>query len=742
MFNFQKRFSVVMQLDSMDCGVACLKMVAKHYGKDISLHYLKEKTHLSRLGVSFSDISDAAQMLHFKTLAVKASIEDLCQNNFYPFIAHWREIHFVVVHEVIKRKANYFFKVADPGIGLVEYTQEEFLAGWTNKGKANGYVLLLQPSAQFYQPNPDESDLLKEEDFSFSFFLPYLKRHSKQIAQIFMGVFITTVISFIFPFLSQSLIDNGINQRNIEFIRTILMVQVILFCFQLFIEVIREKLVLHTATQVNLWIKSDFLNKLLKLPISFFDSTNFGDISQRLDDHERVQEFISLGSVSALFSCINITVFGVIFALFDPFIFFIYLLGTVLYVVWTMLFLKKKEILDQKAFTQMAFAQSTVQQIINGIQEIKLNGSENRRRYDLEKNTAQMAKINLRNQYIQHLQLKGGGIINEFKNMFIIFVAAGAVVNNGLTLGMLISIQYIVGQLNIPVNNLINFIITSHRTKLSFQRINEIHTKPNEDNDLEGTDIQLYPKSGDITLKNVSFRYGGKSSPLVLKDLSITIPENKVTAIVGASGSGKTTLMKLLLKFYKVTEGKIQVNDFNINHCGSAYWRTLCGSVMQDGYIFDDTILRNITESRSNEPLDRERLLMAVKMSNMEEFIELLPGGYNTKIGASGLTLSGGQKQRILIARAIYKSPKYLFFDEATSSLDATNEKEIVDNLNRFFINKTVLIIAHRLSTVKNADNIIVLDKGQLLEQGTHQQLIERKGAYYSLVKNQLELDA
>ncbi len=728
-----KSFPFYRQLDQMDCGPTCLRMIAKHYGRSYSVDYLRRKSNITREGVSLGGIAEAAEAIGFHTLAVSAEFKTLVDEVPLPCIAHWRQRHFVVVHKIVKDTVY----VADPAHGLLQYSKKDFLEAWIGKGadeNTEGYLLLFETTPRFF-----ESDFEEKKKYGFDFLFGYFKPYSKYIFQLFLGLFAGSILQLIFPFLTQSIVDYGINYQNISFIYLILIAQLTLFISQTTVEVIRSWILLHVTSRINISLISDFLMKLMRLPIAFFDSKNTGDIIQRIYDHDRIQQFLSSTTLNTIFSAFNVVVFGAVLAYYNWTIFFIFLLGSLIYVGWTLLFLKKRAELDYKRFDQEADNQSSIYQLITGMQEIKLNGSERRRRWEWEAIQVKLFKVSLKSLSLTQSQNMGGRFFNELKNILITFVAAKSVIDGQLTLGTMLSVQYIIGQLNLPINNFITFIQSGQDAKISLERLAEIHDKEDEEDDTLEL-VKELPKSRGIRIRNLSFRYGGKSSPKVLEDLTFDIPQGQTTAIVGASGSGKTTLIKLLLKFYAPSKGDIKVGNIKLGNLGTTYWRKNCGSVMQDGFLFGDTIARNITESDSEGFIDKKRLLNAANVANILEFIEELPSGFNTKIGSAGVNVSGGQKQRILIARAVYKNPNYIFLDEATSALDANNEKMITEKLEEFYDGKTVVVVAHRLSTVKNADQIIVLDKGKIVEKGTHKELTAKKGVYYALVKNQLEL--
>jgi ATP-binding cassette subfamily B protein len=728
------KFPFYKQLDQMDCGPTCLRMVAKHFGRSIPIDVLRRKSNITREGVSLGGIAEAAEDIGLHTLAVSIDFKTLEEEVPLPCIAHWRQRHFVVVYE-IKKDVVY---VADPAHGRVKYSKEDFIKGWIGKSadpeSSEGYLLLLEPTPEFFNADPDE-----KKEYGFKFLFWYFRPFKKYILQLILGLVVGSLLQLIFPFLTQAVVDYGINYQNINFVYLILIAQLTLFVSQTTVELIRGWILLHMTSRININLISDFLIKLMRLPIAFFDSKNTGDIIQRIYDHNRIQNFLSSTTLNTLFSAFNFVIFGAVLAYYNLTIFTLFFIGSVVYVGWTLLFLKKRAELDYKRFDQSSDNQSSLYQLISGMQEIKLNGSERRRRWEWEAIQVRLFKISIKGLALSQTQNTGGQFLNELKNILITFVAAKAVIDGQLTLGMMLSIQYIIGQLNLPINNFISFIQTGQDAKISLERLAEIHLKDDEEDRNEDF-IKELPDDKSIHIKDVSFRYGGVSSPWVLQNLDFTIPEGKVTAIVGASGSGKTTLIKLLLKFYEPTEGNILIGPSKLENISTGTWRKACGSVMQDGFLFGDTIARNITESDSEGITDKERLQHAVNVANIDNFIEGLPSGFNTKIGSSGVNISGGQKQRVLIARSVYKNPKYIFFDEATSALDANNEKVIMENLQEFYKGKTVVVVAHRLSTVKNADQIIVLDQGKIIERGSHKDLTDLRGAYYTLVKNQLEL--
>ena len=727
-------FPFYKQPDAMDCGPTCLRMVAKYYGKNITLQELRSLANTTREGSSMLGLSDAAEKIGLRTLGVKVTYDKMLEDATMPCIAHWNQNHFVVVYKMKKDKVY----LADPGHGLLVYTKAEFLKCW--KSDTNeGILLLLETSPAFYENDTPNENGKAQQGFSFLF--RYLFKYKKLLLQLVIGLLAGSLLQLIFPFLTQSIVDIGVQNNDIHFIYLILFAQLMLFLGRTTIEIIRSWILMHISSRINISLVSDFFVKLMRLPISFFDVKMTGDIMQRIADHRRIESFLTSTSLNVLFSFVNLIVFSFVLAFYSMTIFAVFFIGSLLYFTWILFFLKRRADLDFKRFTQNSQNQSKVMELITGMQEIKLHNAERQKRWQWENIQVRLFKINIKGLALEQTQNAGSGLINELKNILITFLSAKLVINGEITLGMMLSISYIIGQLNSPVMQLVGFTQTLQDARLSLERLSEIHNKEDEEkpgseliHSLSDIDSEKLP----IILKDVSFQYTGTYGDPVLKDLDLIIPANKVTAIVGSSGSGKTTLMKLLLKFYEPVTGDISVGPQNLNTISAGAWRDVCGVVMQEGYIFSDTIANNIAVG--DETIDMKRLKHAVTVANIKEHIESLPLRYNTKIGMEGTGLSTGQKQRILIARAVYKNPDYLFFDEATSALDANNEKVIMNNLDQFFKGKTVVVIAHRLSTVKNADQIIVLDKGKIVEYGNHAELASLKGNYYELVKNQLEL--
>ncbi|HCY81801.1 MAG TPA: ABC transporter ATP-binding protein [Xanthomarina gelatinilytica] len=726
-----KSFPIYKQRDHKDCGPTCLKIIAKHYSKVLNIQQLRALSETTRVGSSLLGLSEASEKLGFRSLGVKIDLKKLLEAPL-PCILHWNKNHYVVLYKIKKE----VFYISDPGHGLLKYSKEEFLKHWIGNNATDqteeGIALLLEPTPKFYNSDFDT----EKQEFGFKFLSRYIFKYKQFLWQLVIGLIAASLLQLIFPFLTQSIVDVGIKNQDIHFIYLILFAQLALFVGRTAIEVIRSWILLHLSTRINISLVSDFFIKLMNLPIAFFDSKMTGDILQRINDHKRIEHILTTSSLNVLFSMVNLIVFSLVLAYYNMKLFLIFLVGSILYFLWIAVFLKKRKDLDYKRFSQVSQEQSKVIELINGMQEIKLHNAEKQKRWGWEFLQARLFKVSIEGLALEQYQSVGSGFINELKNILITFLSAKLVIDGDITLGMMLAISYIVGQLNSPISQLINFIREVQDAKISLDRLSEIHNKEDE----EPADIDFVKdvdEEADISVSNLSFRYTG-SDQMVLKELDVTIPANKVTAIVGVSGSGKTTLMKLLLKFYEPNEGQIKLGNYNLENVSQKIWRSQSGVVMQEGYIFNDTIANNIAVGE--DYVDKQKLAHAVDVANIKEYIEMLPLSYNTKIGMEGVGLSTGQKQRLLIARAVYKNPNFLFFDEATSALDANNEKVIMEKLDAFFEDKTVVVIAHRLSTVKNAHQIVVLDKGKIVEVGNHNELIKHKGDYYNLVKNQLEL--
>ncbi len=734
-------FTLVRQRDAKDCGPSCLAMIVKHYGGSFNINSIRTDCALNREGVSLLGISKAAEELGFKSVGGRLSFSSLASEALLPCIVHWSQNHFVVVYKVkIQKKGDCTIYVADPGKGLVSYTKEEFCEHWVStktNGEEKGIVLLLEPTNQFYTQNDTETVLTQSR---MAFLWSYLKKYKRFFTQLILGLLLGSLLQLIFPFLTQAVVDTGIGGKDIGFVWLVLMAEMMLLFSRTAIEFIRSKILLHISTRINISLISDFFIKLMKLPMNFFDTKQMGDLLQRIEDHRRVEQFLTSSSLSLLFSFFTFLVFGVVLVFYNLGVFAVFLFGTLLYAGWIVLFLEKRRLLDYKFFEQAGRNRNVTYQLIDGMQEIKLQGCEQRKRWEWEDVQADLFKVNLQALNLQQVQQAGSITINEVKNILITVLAATSVIQGNMTLGMMLAVQYIIGQLNSPVEQLIHFVYSWQDVSISLDRMNEIHTETNEEN-AERTRSSYTEESTDghsLAIKDLSFKYNIYSSKIILSDINLLIPNGKVTAIVGASGSGKTTLIKLLLGFYEPLSGSIQIGSANLSECNLGWWRSQCGAVMQEGYLFSDTIAKNIAISDDDPNI--ERIRHAARVANIADYVEALPLAYNTMIGQDGQGISQGQRQRILIARVIYKNPMFVFLDEATNALDANNEQAITDNLLDFYKGKTVIVVAHRLSTVRNADQIVVLNEGKIVELGTHEELIGKRGNYYGLIKNQLEL--
>ncbi|HEU0297966.1 MAG TPA: peptidase domain-containing ABC transporter [Longimicrobium sp.] len=725
------RFPVYRQMDSMDCGPTCMRMVARHYGKSYSLQHLRETTFHSNQGVSLLGMGRAAEALGFRSLSVKTTMEKLATEAPLPCIAHWNQNHFVVVYRVARGRVY----VADPGEGLTSYSVEEFQRGWATTGpdgRRQGVLLLLEPTPAFYERG-DEGARSRSD---LRFLAQYTRGYGRFFAQVGLGMLVASLLQLVFPFLTQSIVDHGITNQDIGFVYLVLVAQLALFFSRTAVEFIRNRILFHVGSRIYVSIVSDFLIKMMRLPVSFFDARAVGDVLQRVNDHSRIQQFLTTTTLNVVFSAFTLAVFTTVLAVYSPAIFGVFALGSLLYVAYVLLFLRRRKELDHQRFAETTRKHNALLELVNGMQEIKLANAEQQRRWGWERVQARLFRIELKALALEQAQDGGAMFINELKNIAVTFLAAKLVIDGQLTLGMLLSVQYILGQLNTPLSQLVFFAHSAQDAKLSLERLAEVHERQDEEN--PDARVHVLPADRSLRLRGVSFRYDGGVSRDVLHDIDLEIPQGKVTAIVGASGSGKTTLLKLLLKFYDPAQGEIEVGGTRLRNLSNRLWRDRCGVVMQDGHLFSDSIAANV--ALGSETVDTARMLNAAVVSNIREFVETLPMGYNTRVGRDGIGMSQGQKQRLLIARAVYKDPEYLFFDEATSALDANNERVIMDHLEEFFRGRTVVVIAHRLSTVRNADQIVVLDHGRIVERGTHEELTIRRGAYYELVKNQLEL--
>ncbi|PRP94822.1 Lactococcin-G-processing and transport ATP-binding protein LagD [Enhygromyxa salina] len=724
--SFRSSFRAMRQHDAMDCGPTCLRMIARHHGSDWSLGTLRERCDIARDGVSLDGVAAAAESIGLRSLAVMANYDQLASALPLPCIIHWNQNHFVVVVAADERRV----RVADPAAGLVILSREEVLRRWT-ADEGQGVALVLEPTPAFFTHEGEQ-----HATRGFASRWPYFRPYRRLIVQLMLGMSVASLLGLVFPFLTQALVDVGIGTRDIGFVYAVLLAQLMLFAGRTAIEMIRAWILLHVGQRVFIAMLTGFLAQLLRLPMSFFDTRTLGDVLQRVADHDRVETFLTAGPLEILFSFVNVAVLSVVIAIYSPTVLAVFLIGTALATGWIVALMGRRQRLDQEHFEHRTASQNALVELVEGISELKLNDCERRKRWDWEKIQVRLFRVNKRRLALEQVQSAGSMAINEAKNIVITFIAAREVIAGEMTLGMMLALSWVVGQVARPLERTLAFVSAAQDAKFSIDRLDEIHEFP-EEQPADRPALRELGSARSLVAEGVSFRYPG-SSRWVLHDVDLEIPAGKTTALVGASGSGKTTLLKLLLGFYTVEAGQLTVGSLALDNLDRGFWRRQCGVVMQDGHIFADTIAGNVAVGF--EVVDVPRLLDALETANLREFVESLPLAWKTRIGSDGVGLSQGQRQRILIARAVYADPQFLFFDEATSALDATNERQIMDRLREFQRGRTSLVIAHRLSTVRDADQIIVLDRGKVVERGTHEELTALAGTYYQLVKNQLEL--
>lgn len=724
----KRSFPFFRQSDAMDCGPSCLRMIAAYYGKSFALSHLRDLCVINRQGVTFAGLQDAAVHLGFKVLPAALSFPVLRDKVTLPCLLHWEMQHYVVLYRMTKRKIY----IADPALGKVAYKVGEFLQKWHGGGnESTGRALLLEPTPAFFA-----QAAVADPPVKLSSLLQYLYPHKKLLVRVALGLAAASLFTLVTPFLTQAVVDKGIPQKSIPVLGLLALAQCALFAGRLVMDFVRARLLFRLGTGISILILSAFLSKLMRLPLPFFDTRHIGDNIQRMMDHQKIEDFLTGAVINAVFAGISILVFGTVICYYSLPVFALFLAGSALGIFWMLSLMSRRKMIDHRRFRQTAENQSVLIETISAMQEIKLTGSELYKQAQWRLLQEKSYDLKLQSLKIDQRMQAGSQAFNEIKNILITYLAATQVISGNMTLGMMLAVTYIVGQLNGPVLQLAEFIRISQNARFSLQRIHEVHHEREEDEGL--ADVPLPDSQQDIWVRDLSFQYGARHSPFVLREISMKIPSGKVTAIVGMSGSGKTTLLKLLLKFYKATSGSICIGQQDISAVNARDWRAQCGAVMQEGFIFSDTIAGNIAVGRK-EP-DMQRIHDAARTANIHDFIMDLPFAYETLIGKDGHGLSEGQAQRILLARLIYRDPAYIFLDEATNSLDANNERAIMENLSEFFRGRTVVVVAHRLSTVKQADQIIVLDKGRVLECGDHAQLVKKRSAYYHLIQNQLEL--
>ena len=725
------RFPYFQQFDANDCGPASLKMIAAFYGKHVELSTLRDKCFVNHDGVSLLGISQAAESIYFRTEGVLLAVSQLSEEANLPCILHWDQNHIVVLYKIKNGK----FYVADPAIGKVQYTEKEFIRHWGQaqlEDEPAGVALLLELTPDF---NAMEGEPVTKN--SVRFLLHYLSFYRRLIVQLFAGIFVLIGIQLVFPFLFQTMIDNGVVFADKTIVGIVFFAQIILIISRFLIGFARNWMVLHLASRINIAVLSDYITKLIKLPLSFFESKTIGDFIQRINDHRRIEHFLTTSGLQMIISFITLIVLGVVLAIFSIKLLLVYLLGTALYLFWIYLYMPKRRVLDQRKFLKQSENQSVLINIIDSIADIKLNNNERMKRWEWESLQASIFKLNIRSLMLQQKQEAGALFFMELKDVLIVFLGALLVMKGGLTIGALLAVAYIIGQMSSPLDKILQYIYSVQDANLSLARLAEVHEQVDEETN-EQYFYHHVPEKEDICFHHVSYQYEGPASSFALKDVQLSIPRNKITAIVGTSGSGKTTLLKILLGLYEPTQGEVLIGKTNLKAIVPKVWRDHCGAVLQDGALFSGTIADNILMGVDSH--NQERLKQAILLSNVDKVVNNMPLGYNTRIGPQGSGLSQGQKQRILIARALYKRPSLLVFDEATNALDAQNENEILTKLQQFYTGRTVVVAAHRLSTVRNADKIIVINDGQVVEQGRHHELIDQKGLYFNLVKNQLEI--
>ncbi|MCR5713494.1 MAG: peptidase domain-containing ABC transporter [Bacteroidales bacterium] len=728
------RFPTYRQFDSSDCGPTCLRMIARYYGKKIDLQTLRERCFMTRDGVSMLGISNAAESVGFRPSAVRASFGQLCHEVSLPCIVHWKQCHFVVVYCIAFDKGGCcHVYVADPARGRIRYTQHEFLTAWLGEQYGNdqkGPCLMLEPLPAFFE----RTDTEERAPGAWRFLFGYLRSFMPYVLQLWSGFVVTALIAFAVPFLTQIMVDQGIEHRNLSLLTTILLALLAMSFGQAAIDFLRGWVTLHLSMRINLAVTTDFLVKLMRLPIAFFERRMTGDIIQRMDDNHRIQDFLTSTAMNAVFSLGMLVILGIIIACYDLRICAVYFAFSTLYILWILLFLSRRREIDNHRFALSSMNRNTTIQLLTNMPDIKMNQCEQYRRQEWVRGQSRLFKLSMKGLMVSQYQGVGALFINSSKNFVITYMAATSVMTGRISLGMMLSIQYIIGQLNGPVNALVHFIQHWQDASLSSERLQEVMSHPAEDERRE-TYVDTLPPSRSIQISGLSFQYEGPHTEYALRNLNLMIPEGKVTALVGGSGSGKTTLLKLLMGYYMSYQGDIKIGEIPLPSIHPQTWRRHIGAVLQDSPIFYDTVANNIA---MKEQVDPDRLANAVRLANLQACIDEMPSGLDTIIGNEGRGLSQGQKQRILLARVVYRAPDYIFLDEATNSLDACNEGMIMDNLQHFFHGRTVVIAAHRLSTIKHAHHIVVLDKGLLAEQGTHEMLLANNGIYCNLVKNQL----
>ena len=727
-------FRQVFQTDSMDCGAACLCMIARHYGKKYSMRFFRENAHISREGISMLGLSMAAEKVGFRTLSAKITVEQLAEQIALPCILHWDGRHYVVCHRVSGKGSDRVFHICDPAIGKIRVRGDELRSHWLSGHLGEeevGLAMQLEPAPDFREKQPEDP----ADGFGLLFFSRYILPHKWQLAGLLFGALVVMTMGYFLPFISQSVVDIGILGRNMDFIVLMMAMQLMISFSQTTVMFMQGWVSLHVNTVINVRLISDYLGKLARMPLPFFEVRTLGDILQRIGDHDRIKSFLMNDLTDIVFATVTFVTFSVVLGIYNWRILAIFLLGNTAYALWVVSFMHYRRELDNRVFQQSATLQNNMVQFIRGMQEIKLNNLEERKCREWESLQAGLYRLGRRGLMIGQVQQAGLLVFSTTTGIAISYMTARRVVDGEMTLGMMTSLSFILGQVSGPIGSFIGFIQRYQDARISLERLGDIHARKEGGMD-EGTGRNGMPTGKDIRFRNVSFSYNGMDRDMVLKDISFTIPQGHVTAIVGRSGCGKTTLMKLMQGFYQPVHGTVEVGGTPLPDISLREWRTHLGAVMQDGYIFSDSIAGNVAV---DEDADMARVEDALEAVNMKGFVHSLPNGTDTKIGEDGLQLSQGQRQRILLARVIYKRPEYIFLDEATNSLDTKNENDIMAYIKKNLKGHTVIIVAHRLSTIRDADSIVVLENGRVAEQGVHSQLLCNKGIYYQLVQAQLD---
>jgi len=715
----------------------CLSLIVAHYCKQPYMGRLFAADELQSPATDLLSISRVAERAGFRTKQAALTCAQLSGEITLPCIIYLpHSKRFGVVHSAKSGIGRSKIKISiPPDPGAVSINKDLFGKSWINdkneRGMLTGSALIIEPTFRFYALMAGEKPKL-----SWKMVFAYFKNSHWQLISIIAAFLIASLVQLIFPFLLQSIVDVGIGTKDIHYITVILFAQLMLVFSRISVDFVRARLLWHISNLINLSILSDFWIKLFRLPMSFFDQQPTGNIMQRINDNRQIQTFLTGSAVNTFFSLLNFIVFAVVLMMLKGSLFGIFAAGVFIYFLWIRFFLKYRRKLNNQIFKTAARENNATLEIVQGMQEIKLQNIEQSKRWEWEKIQIALFRLNIKNLTLGQIQQSGAILINQSKDIFLTFAVAKLVISGDLTFGSMLAVQYIIGQLTGPIELFIGFLQAAQDAKISMERLNEIHLMDDEEKDDQAYKSNAIT-TGSIKIRHLSFGYPGTTAA-VINGIDLDIPEGKTTAIVGVSGSGKTTLLRLLLKFYESYEGTINIGEEPLGTVNPSAWRKQCGAVLQDGFIFNDTIANNI--ALGCNIIDQGRLQAACNMANILSFVQSLPGGFDTMIGSLGVGISQGQKQRILIARVIYKNSPYIFFDESTNALDANNEKTIVENLQPFFVGKTVVVVAHRLSTVKNADKIVVLHNGRIIEQGSHHQLAGLKGRYFELVRNQLEL--